>query len=144
MLKVSLPGSTLVDYRLPSLTPAEAEFIGDVERRIEATMYDVDRVVPVFWDTETTGLQGIEWWDDAKAPRIVQLGALTDSKHGSFQFKRNINPYPKAMNPDAAKTTGLSTQQVWGSAICPQVCSPASVAAACLHARTIESRMHVL
>ena len=101
----------------------EAAFITNVERRIQAATYDADRLVPIFWDTETTGYLSLEWWD-AKASRIVQLGALTDRNHGSFEFKRDINPYPVAMSPGAAETTHLSTQQVWSSHICPQVCSP--------------------
>jgi hypothetical protein len=120
MVHVSLPGTSLIDYCLPSLLPSEVDFIRVVEERLRTATYASNRVVPIFWDTETTGLSSIEWWS-RQTQRIVQLAALTDARHGGFQFKQNWNPYPISMSEKATATTKLSTQHVWSSDLCPQV-----------------------
>lgn len=122
MLTVSLPGSSAVEYQLPSLFPDEVQLIRNVEERLQAAEYDTNRVLPIFWDTETTGYAGIGWWEP-RTSRIVQLGALTDSTNGSLQFKRDVNPFPVAMSKGSSIATNLTTQQVWGNETCPQVCS---------------------
>lgn len=119
-----MPGSALFDFRLPSLLDAEVVYIKHVECRICATTYIQDRIVPIFWDVETTGLpKSCEWWVK-DAPRIVQLGALTLPEHGSATFNSHVNPFPVAMDQGATEVNKLSTETVWGYRTCPQMCSP--------------------
>lgn len=92
-----------------------------MEKRIKAALYDTTRVVPIFWDTESTGTNSVEFWDGPTA-RIVQLAAVTDSKHGDLVFQRDINAFPVEMSRSAAEITGLETEKVWASTTCPQVC----------------------
>lgn len=118
MLQVRLPGSATFSYALPSLHEPELKWIRSVEQRLHTASYDTHRCVPVFWDTEATGLGSVLWWAPRRH-RIVQIAAALDS--GSREFKVNINPYPVAMSDGAAETTGLTTPTVWANTVPPQV-----------------------
>lgn len=116
MLRVCLPGCTEFDYTLPSLHSDELEHIRSLERRLRTAEYDLQRCVPIFWDTECTGLRHERWWT-TEASRIVQIAAIT----GAHEFKVDMNPYPDPMSFGAAERTHLTTEMVWGNAVPFQV-----------------------
>lgn len=118
MLQVRLPGSATFAYALPSLHEPELAWIRSVEQRLHCASYDMRRCVPVFWDTEATGLGSVLWWAPRRH-RVVQIAAALDA--GSRDFKVDINPYPVAMSDGAAETTGLTTPTVWANTVPPQV-----------------------
>ena len=116
LLNVRLPGSSAFSYTLPSLHEPEREWLHGLEARLRATRYDAGSCVPVYWDTESTGLGSVLWWTPQRH-RVVQIAATA----AGAEFKIDINPYPVAMSGGAAETTGMSTAAVWAHTVPPQV-----------------------
>ena len=119
VLQVRVRG-TPVDFCLPALSDAEREEVAAVEQLLASAEYDSSAIVPIFWDTETTGLASYQWFA-RDSSRIVQIAAVADEAAGQREFEVKCNPWPVQMSPGAAAATGLSTPRVFGHALPPQV-----------------------
>lgn len=122
MLRVGLEG-TFMDFCLPALTDAEMAEISEVEQLLAKASYSDNAVVPIFWDTETTGLASYRWFV-RNSSRIVQIAAVADGAAGLQEFEIKSNPWPVEMSPGASVATGLTTAQVFAHELPPQVCLP--------------------
>ena len=122
-MQVRMPGCSTFTYTLPSLHSGELADIRRLEERLRATRYDTSRCVPVFWDTEATGLSSVLWWT-SRSNHIVQIAAVTAGA-APRELDISINPFPIPMSEGATETTGLTTSTVWASPVPPQVrCCP--------------------
>jgi hypothetical protein len=86
---------------------------------MQRTAYAPDRIVPIYFDTETTGLPKWSWWQPQSA-RIVQIAAISGGRD-SKELKLDINPFPVAMTEAASETTKLGNRHVWGACTPQQV-----------------------
>jgi hypothetical protein len=127
VLEVNVPGCRTFSYEMPGLQSKEVARVQQIEESLRCASYTLDTFVPVFWDTETTGLMGKTWWSNAD--RIVQIASHTLDAHGGRNLELRVNPWPKPMSPGAQNATGLSTEDVWAHPLPPQVKMPVLYAA---------------
>jgi hypothetical protein len=120
VLQVVLPGCKAFNYKLPGLNSEELARVRHIEQLLRSAAYKPGHFVPIFWDTETTGLGSNMWWL-ANGSRVVQVGAHTLPEHGGQDIKLRVNPWPVPMSQEAAATTGMSTDDVWKHPLPPQV-----------------------
>ena len=107
-------------YQLPTLSAAEHDFVRGVEATIARARYSSTDFVPIFWDTETTGLQSHVWWRPL-SQRIVQIGAHTSAEFGGRELELRLNPWPVPMTYGSASATGMSTSDVFAHQLPMQV-----------------------
>ena len=119
-LKVSLPECNYVHYVMPSLRDDELATVRQLESDLQSATYAPGAFVPIYWDTETTGLGAHKWWTQ-RCSRIVQVAAHTGAAHGGREFEVRINPWPVQMEAGAAFATGMSNSDVWQHGVPPQV-----------------------
>jgi hypothetical protein len=108
------------DYILPSLCPEEVSSIESLEGLLRGARGRYTSTVPIFWDTETTGLAKGSWWQ-SRGNRIFEIAAHTTKEFGGHELSVKVNPWPVQMDYRAEKVTGMSTEAVWGHALPLQV-----------------------
>lgn len=129
-----MPECPSVNYVLPSLRADELDEVARLEADLRAATYTPGAFVPIYWDTETTGLGAHKWWTH-RCSRIVQVAAHTAEAHGGAELELRINPWPVQMEAGAAFATGMSNGDVWRHDVPPQArrtSLPACAACSCV------------
>ena len=108
-----------------ALSPAQLECVAAVEAKLKAHTYS-DSYVPIFWDTETTGLLRGQWWL-GHTSRITQVALVTQPEAGGRELELRCSPWPVPVSAEAARVTGISTAAAWRAPMPMQVHAPPSL-----------------